>query len=379
MLVAACSSWREDAREVASHPGCELVEAVHLLYHGRSDAEERAQVFRVSRWMRQLSLNEFYERSEAFDALVVKTEGIDRFCSSSSWILSAYETFSQEDASPWLFESEAGYVALYQSWHERIGRFAQPLEASWCLASPMIGTAPERLAMEFFSEVHARRSDWELLFLCGLMRDSAFYQALIAAFSSHYFVGTGPGVSRYRASLEGGYEGFLSRRSAKFRANLRRITRRAEEQGVTRQHHADPGALATDWPQLYARILAIESKSWKGELQSGISDAHMEEFYRRMFPRLIAQGALRVLFLQHEGEDIAFVFGAVFDGLYRGLQVSFVDSHREMSPGNLAQAFMIQSLCEEGVGVYDLGSELEYKALWAEQRVETLPLVIRPW
>ncbi len=332
--------------------------------------------------MRQLTLDEFHEQVDEFDDLMAHTAGVDRFCSSSSWVLSAYEAFSQQDASPWIFRGDAGWAVLYQSWHERIGRFAQPLEASWCLASPFATREPEALAEEFFCEMFARRGDWDLLFLSGVMRHAALHRALIARFSSNYFVGAGPGVSRHRASLEGGYEGYLSRRRAKFRANLRRIERRASERGVTCETFfaSDPEcARDTDWSALYERILELEARSWKGEIHSGIRDGHMRVFYERMIPRLVAHGQLRVIFLQLEGEDIAFIFGAVSDGLYRGLQVSFDDAYRDLSPGNLAQIKMIQALCQEAVMCYDLGSELEYKAQWAESLVETVPLVIRPW
>lgn len=332
--------------------------------------------------MKQISLKEFHQQIDEFDDLMARTNGVDRFCSSSSWVLSAYDAFAQEDASPWIFKGEYGYAALYQSWHDRIGRFAQPLEASWCLASAFATTSPRRLAAAFFTEIHARRSEWDLLFLSGMMRDSEMYRALVSNFSTNYFVGAGPAVSRHRASLEGGVDGYLSRRASKFRANLRRLERRAIEDGVVLERFfaSDPVvAEQTDWIGIYGRILAIEARSWKGEIDSGIRDGHMRVFYREMIPRLVARGALRVIFLTRDGEDIAFIFGAVHHGLYRGLQVSFDNAHRKLSPGNLSQIHMIRALCEEGVDCYDLGSELEYKNQWAESMLETVPLVIRPW
>ncbi len=332
--------------------------------------------------MRQLSLAEFESAHiKTFDDKIAETQGIDQFCSSSAWIMSAYEAFAQDDASPWIFEGDAGYAALYQSWHERIGRFAQPFEASWCLASPFATTEPTELAEEFFREMHARRTEWDLLFLSGLPRDSVIYAELATIFSSHYFVGIGPGVLRHRASLEGGVDGYLSRRKSKFRANFRRLGRRAEDDGVQVEMYSASGedASSVDWMTLYDRMLDLETQSWKGQEQSGIQDEHMRKFYRFMIPRLVAQGSLRIMFLTLDGEDIAFIFGAVSQGLYRGLQVSFHDAYRKLSPGNLAQIHMIQYLCDEDVKTYDLGSELEYKYDWAEDVLETVPLVIRPW
>ena len=330
--------------------------------------------------MQQLTLEQFKaDHLVAFDELIDETSGIDRFCSTTAWSLSAYESFAQQDAAPWIFVGEHGYALLYRSWHERIGHFAQPFEASWCLASPFATGAPQRLAEDFFATMHERRDEWDLLFLSGLQRDSPLYRALAARFSTHHFVGTGPIVSRHRASLEGGAQGFLSRRTPKFRANLRRVSRRAAEQHLAVERFTARDDEGPHWSALFDRIMALEARSWKGSLESGLRDEHMRHFYEKMIPRLIERDALRVIFLSIKGEDIAFVFGAVHGDLYRGLQVSFHDAYSKLSPGNLAQYMMIQSLVEEGVAWYDLGSEIEYKALWAEELIRTVPLVIRPW
>jgi hypothetical protein len=274
--------------------------------------------------------------------------------------------------------SEHGYVALAQSFHERLGRFRQPLEASWCLASPFAGESPARLAQDFVRASMSEVRDWDLLFLAGIARDGALYRALVEGFGGAHFVGVGPPAARYIASLEGGLDGFMGRRSAKFRANLRRVERRAQEEGITIEYQ-DSWEDVEGWRTLYQRVLAVEARSWKGRSGTGIMDGPMQTFYRHMLPRLCAQGMLRGMFLQREGEDVAFVFGGVFAGVYRGLQVSFDDALRGLSLGNVAQLCMIQRLCDEGVSAYDLGSELEYKKGWAEQLFETLSVVVRRW
>lgn len=328
--------------------------------------------------MRALDITELDAESHAFDELAGQTPDIDHFCSTTQWIIPAYEAFGRGTFSPWIRSGASGYVAMMQGWHERLGTFRQPLEASWCLASPLIGAEPLAMVEELFEEcAEEPRASWNLLFLSGLTRNSAVYHGLVGRFSKKFFVGAGPPVTRYRASLEGGAEGFLARRSSKFRANLRRIERRAQEGGVTVERCTQEGG--AHWEQLYERILDVEDRSWKGRSRSGIRDSAMLRFYEVMLPRLVARDALRVVFLRRDEEDVAFVFGAVWQGLYRGLQVSFDDDCRDLSPGNMAQVAMIRWLGEEGVQWYDLGSELEYKKLWAETCVETLPLVIRRW
>lgn len=325
--------------------------------------------------MERLTLQGFEQSREDYDREVARTPEIDRFCSSSAWVLSAHAAFAPE-FSTWILRSEHGYVALAQSYHERLGRFRQPLEASWCLASPFAGEQVVTLAQEFARMCARGPRDWDLLFLAGIARDSALYRALVEGFGGLYFVGVGPPAARYIASLEGGVDGFMSRRSAKFRANLRRIERNAAAQGVTVEHlreWPDPEG----WRDLYRRVLAVEARSWKGRSGTGIMDVPMQTFYRYMLPRLCQQGTLRALFLRRDGRDLAFVFGGVFAGVYRGLQVSFDDEARDLSLGNLAQLAMITALCDEGVSAYDLGSELEYKKNWAESLFETVSVVVR--
>ena len=329
--------------------------------------------------MKPLSFEAFGQRASEFDRCVRCSPELDIFCSSSPWVLSAVEAFDQIEFTPYLWESEEGFVALCQGFHPRIGTFRQPLESSWCLASPFAGPRPAELVAGLASQV-ARADDgpWDLLFLSGLTEGSEAYKAVISEFGRRHFVGVGPLVARYRASLEGGVEGYLGRRSSKFRANLRRIERRGADQGVTLEV-VGVGETGLDWAALYQRILAVEDLSWKGQQGTGIADPAMRRFYRQMVPRLGVQGNLRVVFLRHEGFDVGYIFGGVAQDTYRGLQVSFDADYRHLSLGNLAQFKMVQLLCEEGIKVYDLGSELQYKAQWAEQRVETLSLVVRPW
>lgn len=327
--------------------------------------------------MERLGLHDLEQERDAYDALVARTPEIDRFCSSSAWVLSAHAAFAPE-FSTWIARSEHGYVALSHSAHERLGRFRQPLEASWCLASPFVGESLGALTRDFVAESLRDARSWDLLFLTGLKRDGAVYRSLVQGFGGAFFVGVGPTASRYIASLEGGEEGFMSRRGAKFRANLRRIARQADAEGIVVEYQAawpDPEG----WRELYRRVLAVEARSWKGKSGTGIMDNAMQRFYRHMLPRLCASGALRALFLVREGQDVAFVFGGVFAGAYRGLQVSFDDALRHLSPGNLAQYMIIQRLCKEGVSSYDLGSELDYKKTWAEELFETVSVVIRRW
>ena len=323
--------------------------------------------------MERLTLTELDEQCEEFDARVRRTPDVDPFCSATPWIIPAHHAL-MPPREPWLRRSDHGYVALASGFDGRVGRYLQPLEASWGLSGPLIGEDPWLLTQEFVVECR-RSGGWDVLLLSGVVRESLLYQALIRGFGARHRLGLGMTTRRYQASLEGGADGFLGRRSSKFRANLRRSSRRAREEGVVFQEVRDvPTRAAQDG--VYDRILAIEEESWKGRDGVGITDGPMCAFYRRMIRRLGARGLFRAVFAEVDGEDVAYVFGGVLGEVYRGLQVSFDHRYAKLSMGNLVQWEMIQRLCEEGVGLYDLGGELPYKARWAEEVLETTMLVV---
>jgi len=66
----------------------------------------------------------------------------------------------------------------------------------------------------------------------------------------------------------------------------------------------------------------------------------------------------------------------VFAGEYRGLQFSYDDDTSKLGIGGLLQYHQIAELCADGVGRYDLGTEMDYKRRWAEETLATEMLVI---
>ena len=322
--------------------------------------------------MQSLTIYELRNRAEAHAAATAATAGIDRFCSSLDWVLPAHEAFIP-DHPLHLREAESGFVLLARGFNPRIGRYLQPLEASWCLASALVSTDIDATVEEFAEECETRLKDWDLLYLSGIPPESRLCRRIVRAFGTRHRIGLGPKTNRYRAAIDDGVDGYLSRRSAKFRSNLRRSQRTASQEGVTYDFRAD--VTEDECAEVYERILAVEERSWKGQSGTGILDGGMNTFYRIMLPRLARRGALRVGFLRKDDRDVAFVFGGIFDDTYRGLQLSFDQEVERLSPGNLAQLEMIRALQKEPEVVwYDLGSELDYKSRWAESRLETVTL-----
>ena len=305
------------------------------------------------------------ERLEAeFDAVVAATPQIDRFCSSADWILPCRQAWSP-DQEALILRGEHGWATLVA--HPELGGrgVLTGFDTIWGFACPLVGANPKALA----SELSLHLIDGSLLMLSGIEPGSALLDGLEAAFGG---VHAGPVMRRWEASLAGGFESYLARRSTKLRSNLRRAARRADRLSVS----FEPGEGGVD--EMFVRILDVEERSWKGALRSGLLMKGMEDFYRMIAERMARQGRLRVLFARCGGEDVGYMLGGVRDGIYRGFQFSFDQRLRELSLGSLMQRTQIAALCDEGIETYDLGMDVRYKRRWADRTRDTLTLAILP-
>lgn len=320
--------------------------------------------------MTRLDFSGLSAAAGVYDAHVEQSPAIDRFCSSSAWVLPARAAFAP-DAEPLISQSAAGFVSLCVLSLYDGRRVALPLESGWGLASPFAGANVDALARQF-----AQMCRWpnapDGLYLSGLKRDGPQFQAILNALGGRARFGLGQDCERRVCGIADGLDAWLATRSPKFRANLRRAQRKAAAAGYTWRWITDP----SDVSGLFERIMAVESQSWKGQTGVGVDDGAAREFYRRMVPRLARTGRLRVLLGQQDGVDVAYVLGGVFGDTFRGLQLSYVAEHRRFELGNVAQIETIAALCAEGVARYDLGTEMPYKARWAPPGLTTVTLAV---
>lgn len=325
--------------------------------------------FTLSNW---LTFSELAVNADAFDTLVGATPDIDHFCSSSAWALPAQKVFSP-DADPWIYAADGTVIAL-MAMPMGEGRIeAMPLESGWGLAAPFAGQVPERAAELLYEMWSTSPIKLDAIHLSGLRLRGVWMEAVARRFHSTHYLGVWGGCERRIAQLNGGPDAFLARRSAKFRATLRRAVRRADTAGV--QYDYITGG---DADALYDRIQAIETHGWKSAEGAGIDEGLTRAFYAEIIERLLERDAFRGLFVRLGGEDIAYVFGGLWRTLYRGLQLSHRIDAAELSPGNLAQWALIQHLMAEGVTVYDMGTDMPYKRRWAELEFKTVSLSLFP-
>lgn len=306
----------------------------------------------------------------SFDAAASATAGASVYCSSRDWAASAAEHLHAGRA-PVLLRREDHWVALSHGEHKQVGPYLQPLEADWGFACPLLGPDPQ-IAIRLLSDfLKAAQQRWHVLLLSGLPLALASNVAL--ALDGRYRVVLRDGIRCQIALLEGGVEGFLGRRSARFRANLRRDRRRAEKRGIGFES-VPPDTAASE---LIRRVIDVELRSWKHrEGQSVLESARHRRFYTAALDRAGKRGALRAMFATLDGQDIAYVFGGVLGTTYRGFQLGYDDAFRNLGLGNQVQLALIAELADQGVLRYDLGMAMGYKARWADERLSLHTLVV---
>jgi len=324
--------------------------------------------------MHWLDRAEFESASSDYDRAVADDPAIDGFCSRSDWVLSFHDAF-RPSARLLVARDGDSFVALTEVDEPQVGSVLEPLEAMWGFASPLIGVGSCDLLRQLLENPAGRAGRVPLL-LSGLPATRSRLEPLLRMLGARYALRPLAETLRFQASLDGGVDGWLARRSAGFRRNLRAARNRTRAAGVCFEtvSPVDPAATAA----IYERVLAIERHSWKTRSGNGVERGPMREFYARMLPRLAARGELRALLATRDGIDVGYLYGGIAGDLFRGLQFSFREEERALGLGNALQAEMLERLCAERIAIYDLGSQSEYKRRWAEAGLVTVRLLARP-
>ncbi len=325
----------------------------------------------------KLSLAAFDEQADAYDSAVSCFPGIDTFCSRSDWII-PFHRACLSDCPVYILRSKDSFVVFTKIVRPDGMVFFTPLEPSWCFPSPLVGPdSPELLKDAVCGNPAAEGLSYACIQLSGLPDDQRFILRLAHLLRSRFSIFPGQSTVRRVASLEGGLDGYLSRRSKKFRTNIARALRQAAERGIRfRRVSAAAGFEGLD--SVYDRVVDIESRSWKGLSGQGVNTQPLREFYRLVIRRTGARGALRLIFACHEHSPVGYIYGACSGQGYRGFQFSFDRNYASCSLGNVLQYRMLEWLSEEGWQRYDMGAHAPYKEKWAEQEHRTLSFFLMP-
>lgn len=303
----------------------------------------------------------------SWNRMALRTRQADPFSCRSEWQLSYHEAF-QPDRNLYLRHTSNGLIAFAEL--KRPGGFGifTPVEAHWLFGSPLLGAEAIDLledAMIELGTVHRGRLRPPAFVISGLRPKGVMLNNLSRRLGRYFELRFHADELLCGASLSGGLDGYLSRRSANHRRNLRKQDRRARGKGVEFERMLP--TTDSDAHALYERMLAVEQQSWKGINSCGMAEHPAREFYRTLLRRLARAQSARIMFARHDGRDIGFIFGGLADGVYRGQQFSFVHDWRRDGIGNLLQLEQLHWLCEENAKRYDMGPVMDYKRHWTEQ------------
>jgi hypothetical protein len=309
---------------------------------------------------------------ELWSHLATHTRQQDPFCSSPNWQLSFHEAFSPQRQL--IIRSGSGsLIAFAEKKFSPTNIYLTPIEPHWFFGNPLLGNnAADLLADTLIDLSKCNKSVSPKILIGGIAPEGAVFKKLKKTFRGKfdfYKISSGTQTS---ASLSGGIDGYLSRRSGNHRRNLKKGAAKAKRIGFSFERHKP--VTAVEAKAIFERMVAVELTSWKGIGDCGMVGGSNEQFYRIMLKRLARSSDARVIFAKNEGRDIGFIFGGMAGNVYRGQQFSFDEDWRSASVGNLMQLEQIIWLCEEGAMRYDmgpfLGQGMEYKRHWTERRYQ---------
>lgn len=310
----------------------------------------------------------------AFDALLEDTPGIDAFCSSAAWSESARRAFMPHASLMVYNHGEATAVFAVETSADG-KKMLLPLDATWTLGCPMASANPQRDIVGLIEHILEDRHLFDFIMLSGMRPNTAIHRMTFHAITKNNLTAVNfKPANRCIATIYGGVDPWLSRRSSKFRASIRRSLRDTEAAGI---HYRclPPDEIPDD---LIEQLIHIERRSWKGLSGTGLVERTMAVFCRELLTTTTPRGQTRVIFAMLGDEVVGFIFGAVSQGRYRGVQMSVDHRLRSIGLGNALQVQMIDALAKEDVLSYDLGSAMPYKTRWADLQDRTISILIGP-
>lgn len=312
--------------------------------------------------------------------LAMQTEQADPVCCGSAWQLAWLDANAPDAKVLWMASGDSAIVFTV------VMEFGKPFmlmppESYWYFGNTLFGPDSAEMLEEMLAHLESGGMGLPVVaFLGACVRNSLEWLAVKLTFvrtADFYPQGI---FHNAVASLKGGVDGWLSRRSANFRQKLKKALKAGEDAGITFESHRPMSKTAGE--ALYKRMLAVEKKSWKGQIGSGICERPSKKFYRCLLRRLIPDGNARIMFAKHEEEDIGYIFGSTLGGIYRGQQFSYASDWSARSVGNLMQYHVICELCGENFSRYDMGAadgqRMAYKSHWTERRIPGQLVIMGP-
>ncbi len=285
----------------------------NALWERSRGASPLARAEHVALWVRQFS------SEAAFRAVVIEDGG---------QLVAALPMVSRRWAGRW------GWGALpLNEWSSGGSLLVDASAGALVFDRLVTGLRLTRWSLWSFSEVDLSLDAWST-FVAALER---------AGFACEYREQFTSG----RVRVAGNWPDYLASRTKKHRHNLRRnLARLGSLAPSSFQFVFD--APPSDIPALLERGFEVEHRSWKGSVGSSVRQAEgMFDFHVRQAQTLAASGHLRLGYLEHQGQAIAFDYGFVGGNVYYRSKIGYDERFSAFSPGQLLAAAMFERLHEE--------------------------------
>ena len=304
---------------------------------------------------------------DAYHRAAAAWPGTDPFCMRLEWLLPARQAFLPHSPTCIVHDGDSFVIMAAVSHTDRPCLWV-PFEPMWGFAAPLAGPGATRLLTRLQHQL-ARHC----LCIPGLPDTDRAAAAVARSLHTTHRPHPGPLTHRCVASLDGGLDGYLGRRSNRLRAAATRAARLARQAGIRFTcHTSDPTG------DCYGHILDVERRSWKGASNQGVDQPPMRQLYAGVIELLSTGTALRLILAWADQAPVGYIYGACPGDHYRGLQMSFDRRLRDLSLGNALQLRMISWLADSGCRTYDMGMAIAYKHRWAEQVRTTRSILLEP-
>jgi CelD/BcsL family acetyltransferase involved in cellulose biosynthesis len=172
----------------------------------------------------------------------------------------------------------------------------------------------------------------------------------------------------------GGWDAYLSTRSANFRMNIRRWERKlGREHDLRYRFGGSAAALEADLDTLFS----LHRKRWAEQTEF----AAAEEFHRELAAHFGSRGWLRLWFLELDGEPVAAWYGFRFAGTESYFQSGRDPARAEGSVGSALLAHTIREALSDGIAEYRFlrgGEPYKYRFASEDPGLETLGFAAGP-
>ncbi len=176
--------------------------------------------------------------------------------------------------------------------------------------------------------------------------------------------------------IDGTWEDYYAGRRRKATHEWERKMRKLDAVGDTRVLRFESGM---DAGRLVEDFIAVESRSWKEKNGTSIHARGVERFYHDVSDALAISGSFLPFWLEIDGQIVAFLYGAVHDGVYYAMKTSFDEAFSRLSPGIRLFHEAVRHAFGAGLARFDfLGERARWKDEWATGRLRHVNVRLYP-